>query len=94
MKKARAHVIVSGLVQGVFFRAHTQEAAVLHGVTGWVRNNHDGTVEAIFEGKEETVKKMVGWCKKGPPAAMVEDVDIRWGEFKDEFPGFTIRYGD
>ncbi|HLE08011.1 MAG TPA: acylphosphatase [Thermodesulfobacteriota bacterium] len=94
MKTARAHVTIEGLVQGVFFRAHTRDAAADFGVKGWVRNNPNGTVEAVFEGKEDAVKKAVEWCKKGPPEARVENMDVRWEGFKNEFSGFLIRYRD
>ncbi|MFZ3073394.1 MAG: acylphosphatase [Thermodesulfobacteriota bacterium] len=90
MKSIRAHVVIEGLVQGVFFRDNTRETASSNGISGWVRNNPDGTVEAIFEGEEEAVKKTVEWCRKGPNGARVERVDVRWDEFMGEFYGFDI----
>ncbi len=67
-------VIISGLVQGVFFRVETQRAATAAGVYGWVRNLPDRTVEALFEGPEEKVKQMEAWCWKGSPGARVDQV--------------------
>lgn len=88
----RAHVIISGMVQGVFFRAYTREWARELGVNGWVKNLPDGRVEAIFEGEEGRVKEIIERCKKGPPMAVVENVDVRWEEYKGEFDDFEIKY--
>ncbi len=88
MVMVRAHLIIEGLVQGVFFRATTEEVARRHGVCGWVKNNPNGTVEAVLEGHEDTVKKVIGWCRTGPPRARVDHVDVRWEEYKDEFDDF------
>ena len=90
MKKVRAHIIIKGIVQGVFFRANTQDVAVSHGVHGWVRNTMDGGVEAMLEGEEEAVKKVIKWCRQGPPGAMVDSVDIKWLDYTGEFTGFNI----
>ena len=92
MKMVRARVIVEGLVQGVFFRANTQEVARRHGVTGWVRNNPDGSVEAVLEGRDEDVKKVIEWCHSGPPSARVRNVDVQWEDYKGEFNDFSIMY--
>ena len=78
MSPARAHVVVRGDVQGVFFRAETRDRAASLGLGGWVRNNPDGTVEAVFEGERERVDSMVDWCRRGPSLARVEDVDVTW----------------
>ena len=75
---ARAHVVVTGRVQGVFFRAEARDRARSLGLGGWVRNNGDGTVEAVFEGDEERVESMVEWCRRGPPHAEVENVQVAW----------------
>ena len=91
-KKIRAHVFISGRVQGVFFRAYTKDNADKLGVKGFVRNLRDGRVEAVFEGDEEAVKKMIAWCHHGPPAARVEKVDVKFEEYKGEFDSFEIRY--
>ena len=86
----RAHVFVSGTVQGVFYRANTRDAARERGVDGWVRNLDDGRVEAVFEGPEEVVRGMVEWCHEGSPAAEVEDVAIEYGD-PEGIEGFEIR---
>lgn len=93
METLRAHVIVHGLVQGVWFRASTKGEADRIGVGGWVRNLADGSVEAVFEGEEKKVEEIVGWCHKGPPGARVNKVDITWGPDRGEFRKFEIRYG-
>jgi len=90
----RAHVIVTGKVQGVFYRAETASKARQLNVTGWVRNLPDGRVEAIFEGQEMKVQKMIDFCRRGPPNAYVVDADVRRQEWKGEFDDFTVRYCD
>lgn len=92
MEKARAHVFISGLVQGVFFRWNTKKMADKLQLSGWVRNLPDGRVEAIFEGDKESIEKMIEWCKKGPSEAIVEKVEIIWEEYKSEYKGFKIVY--
>lgn len=91
-KKIRAHVFVSGMVQGVFYRAYAAEMAKKLNIKGWIRNLRDGRVEAVFEGEEENVKKMVKWCHKGSPAARVKKVEVKWEEYKKEFKDFKIKY--
>ena len=91
-QKARAHVFVEGMVQGVFFRANTHEVAASLGLAGWVRNCRDGRVEAIFEGNKEDIEEAVKWCHKGPPGAVVKKVDLAWEEPKGEFKNFSIKY--
>ncbi len=88
--RTRAHVFVSGTVQGVYYRANTRERAGEHGVDGWVRNLPDGRVEAVFEGPTEAVESMVEWCWEGSPAANVEDVEAEYGEPRG-IEGFEIR---
>ncbi|MCS7096041.1 MAG: acylphosphatase [Candidatus Bathyarchaeota archaeon] len=90
--KVRAHVYISGLVQGVFFRSATRREARKHGVTGWVRNLPDGRVEAVFEGEEAAVKNLVEFCKHGPTGAIVKSVEVKWTDYKGEFESFEIRY--
>ncbi|HBG45394.1 MAG TPA: acylphosphatase [Deltaproteobacteria bacterium] len=85
----RAHLIIEGLVQGVSYRAATVETARQHGVSGWVKNNPDGNVEAIIEGDKAMVEKLIDWCRKGPPLARVERVNVSWEPFKNEFDDFT-----
>ena len=92
MMKVRAHVFVSGKVQGVFFRARTMERAVRSGLTGWVRNLPDGRVEAVFEGEEEAVKALVEFCRRGPKGAVVTGVDLTWEPFTGEFVDFRMRH--
>jgi acylphosphatase len=72
---ARVRVRVRGRVQGVFFRAETRQRAASLGVSGWVRNGDDGTVEALFEGERERVDSMVEWCRRGPAGARVDEVE-------------------
>jgi len=91
--KTRAHVFVSGRVQGVFFRSEIKHEADSHGVKGWVRNLPDGRVEAVFEGEEEAVKALIEFCKRGPPGARVTNVDLTWENYTEEFDGFKVKYG-
>ncbi|MBN1219142.1 MAG: acylphosphatase [Anaerolineae bacterium] len=88
----RAHVFVSGRVQGVSFRWYTQRKAQELGVTGWVRNLWDGQVEAIFEGNEKAVDNAVKWCHIGPPSAQVDNVDVTYETPSGEFSGFRITW--
>jgi acylphosphatase len=90
MDRTRAHVFVSGRVQGVFYRATTQEQAQERGVDGWVRNLDDGRVEAVFEGPEDAVDGMVEWCHEGSSRARVDDVEAEYGE-PGGLHGFEIR---
>jgi acylphosphatase len=83
-------VVVSGVVQGVSFRASMREVALRHGVRGWVRNRDDGDVEALVQGGEADVGKLLEWAKVGPPGARV--VSLRWEplEGSEEQDGFRI----
>ena len=89
---ARAHVLIEGVVQGVFFRANTEREALRMGVRGWVRNLPDGRVEAVLEGERKSVERMLRWCHRGPASAKVSDISVEWEEYENEFSGFTIRY--
>ena len=89
----RAQVLIHGFVQGVYFRASTQEEAVRLGVGGWVRNLPDGSVEALFEGEKKKVEEIIGWCHKGPPGARVNKVELVWQPYRGEYKHFDIRYG-
>ncbi|RZB30350.1 MAG: acylphosphatase [Desulfobacteraceae bacterium Eth-SRB1] len=91
-KKVRAHVLIVGRVQGVFFRMETKRTADGAGVYGWVKNKRDGTVEAVFEGDEESVGAVVKWCKKGPPISIVNGVDIKWEDYTGEYGDFEITF--
>ncbi|MFN8459535.1 MAG: acylphosphatase [Anaerolineae bacterium] len=86
----RAHVFISGRVQGVSFRWFTQRRAQELKLTGWVRNLWDGRVEALFEGEAEAVGQAVTWCHHGEPPARVSDVDVTYGPFTGEFTSFRV----
>ena len=92
MQKVRAHVIIEGRVQGVFFRYHTQEKAYEIGVKGWVKNRRDGRVEAVFEGDKDKVDRMIQWCHRGPSEARVTNVQVEWENYTGEFEDFSILY--
>ena len=87
----RAHVYISGQVQGVFFRDSARERAEQLGLAGWVRNLPDGRVEAIFEGPSEKVREMVRWCEEGPSHAEVEDVEAEIEASEGDLEGFEVR---
>ena len=88
--QTRAHVFVSGKVQGVYYRANTRDTAEKKDVNGWVQNRSDGRVEAVFEGPESAVEAMVEWCHTGSPAAEVDDVEVEYDDPEGE-NGFRIR---
>ncbi|WP_435076669.1 acylphosphatase [Halococcus sp. AFM35] len=90
MNDTRAHVFVTGRVQGVSYRANTRDTAREAGVDGWVKNLDDGRVEAVFEGEEESVERLVEWCHSGSPAAEVESVDAEYGD-PEGLSGFEVR---
>ena len=88
--KVRAHVFVTGRVQGVYFRQSTKRQANSLDVTGWVRNLPDGRVEAVFEGDEDPVKVAVDYCHYGPRAAKVEKIGSTWETYTGEYHDFQI----
>jgi acylphosphatase len=88
----RVHVFIGGRVQGVFFRAETQRAARGFNLSGWVRNIPDSRVEAVFEGEDENVDKMLDWCHVGPPAARVQEVITNEESYIGEFNDFNIKH--
>lgn len=88
MADTRAHVFVTGSVQGVHFRDNLHETARAHDVDGWARNLEDDRVEAVFEGAEGDVEHVVDWCKRGPPKAEVEGVNIEMGSPQGDLEGF------
>jgi len=92
MTRVRAHIFVSGGVQGVFYRSKTRDKAVALGLKGWVRNLSDGRVEAVFEGGRANVEEMIEWCRGGPPFSRVESVEVEWGAYSGEFSSFEVRY--
>jgi acylphosphatase len=83
-------VIISGHVQGVFFRREITYMARQIGVTGWTRNLQDGNVEVVAEGEKEALDKLIQFCRVGPAGARVDQVRVEWGDFKGEFRGFRI----
>jgi len=87
----RAHIFVTGNVQGVFFRVSTRSESIKLNVVGWVRNVSDGRVEAVFEGKREDVEQMIDFCRVGPRGAHVLRTDVRWGKYSGEFTEFKIK---
>ena len=92
MDNIRAHIFISGRVQGIFFRQNTQKKAQKLGVTGWVKNLSDGRVEIVCEGEKEKVEEIVKWAKRGPILAKVNGLDVEWQEYRGEFNNFEIRY--
>jgi acylphosphatase len=91
MSRKRAHVYVSGRVQGVYFRATTRDEATERGVDGWVRNLDDGRVEAVFEGDPDAVEEMVDFCYEGTEMANVSTVDVEEEE-PEGLDGFEVRW--
>ena len=87
----RIHVRIAGTVQMVSFRYYTKYEADLLGLNGWVKNNPDGSVEAVFEGEEDKIKKITEFCKKGPSSATIESTDIK-EETPENINGFGIRF--
>ena len=90
--KARTRVLISGRVQGVFFRMETKRFADRLGLTGWVRNKADGDVEAVFEGEDNLVSQAVMWCRKGPPQSKVTEVIVFQEIYTGGFTSFDIAY--
>jgi len=90
-ERARVHLLVSGIVQGVAFRAYTVDEARRLGVAGWVRNLADGRVEALAEGDKAALEGLVRFCRRGPPAARVEDVEETWSAFGGDLGAFAAR---
>ena len=89
--RVQRRVIISGRVQGVFFRQSTRDLARELGLVGWVRNLVDGGVEAVFQGPPEAVARMVEWCHQGPPLAAVERVQVIEEAADAPFPRFSVR---
>ena len=91
MAKVRAAVRISGRVQGVWFRQSTKQTAEKFDITGWVRNNPDRSVEAVFEGEQGVVQAVLDWCQHGPDMARVDDLQVDWQTATDEFSDFRVR---
>ena len=87
----RVHLKVTGRVQGVFFRASTVAQAQHLGLTGWVANAPDGSVELIAEGTRARLEELITWCRRGPSGAQVTNVEIRWEAPRKEFTSFGVR---
>ncbi len=92
MEKVRAHLKIKGQVQGVYFRAYMQEVAEKFGVTGWVKNCSDGSVETLLEGDKINVERVIDWAHEGPPAAQVYEVEVVWENYTGEFKNFKIKH--
>jgi acylphosphatase len=90
MANKRVVLVIKGRVQGVFFRAAAQREARRLGVTGWVKNRTDGSVEVLAEGDEDSIRELMMWANHGPSAARVDQVDVRWRGYTGEFPEFSI----
>lgn len=88
--KSRLHAFVSGRVQGVFYRYFTKSEATALELSGWVRNLKDGRVEVLAEGKKSALDKLLEKLKEGPPGAWVEDVNVKWEEYKGDLKGFRV----
>lgn len=88
----RLHLRVHGIVQGVSYRASTRRTATELGLTGWVRNCHDGSVELIAEGSREQLERLLEWCRHGPPAARVDRLDPSWSAGTGAFDAFVVRH--
>ncbi len=80
------------MVQGVCFRSFARDAAIQEGVTGWVRNLRDGTVEALFEGDTDRVERMIAWCHQGSPYGFVDQVGVKEEVYEGTFDRFDVTY--
>ena len=89
-RRVRARIVVCGFVQGVSFRMWTYREATRRGISGWVRNRPDGTVEALLEGSDEAVRELIVWAHSGPPSAEVDEVKVSWEDYAGEFKSFCI----
>jgi acylphosphatase len=89
--QARIRLIVKGRVQGVYFRASTVQQARHLGLTGWVMNHDDGSVELVAEGLSESIEELIAWCRQGPPGARVDEVDVQRQDLRGGFSEFRIR---
>lgn len=87
----RRHLLISGIVQGVFYRLSTQQKARNLGLTGWVRNLPDGRVEAVAVGPANLVEALIAWCQDGPDRARVEHVEVRDADASEEYGDFEVR---
>jgi len=90
--RARAVVVFRGRVQGVYFRANCAGKAEELGLDGYVRNMHDGTVEAVFEGDKSLIETCIDWNRKSQPYARVEAVEVNWSEPRGDVRGFQVQH--
>jgi acylphosphatase len=90
--RRRVHLLIHGLVQGVFYRASARDEAARRGLAGWVRNLPDGSVECVAEGDEAALRALVAWCRGGPPGARVERVVEEWSGATGEHDRFRVTY--
>ena len=88
----RADLLISGRVQGVFYRASAREEAIRLGLAGEIRNLPDGRVEAVVEGARERIEEFIAWCRRGPPSAEVDDVEVRWAAASGQFKSFRVAH--
>ncbi len=88
---SQVHLIISGKVQGVFYRASCQETAIQYGLKGWVKNLPNGDVEVLVQGEKEKIESLIDWCKKGPPHAKVNNVKVEWQLMMERLYSFGIR---
>lgn len=93
MQKRRVRVRIRGMVQGVCFRSFARDAAIHEGVTGWVRNLRDGSVEAVLEGDADKVERMIAWCHRGSPYGFVDQVEVKEEVYEGSFDRFDVTYG-
>jgi acylphosphatase len=92
MDTIRAHLIIEGRVQGVFFRDSTRREAIELGLCGWVKNRFDGSVEVVAEGPKEKVETLIAWCHHGPPVARVTKVHEIREDYTGEFDSFRVTF--
>jgi acylphosphatase len=91
MAKTRAHIYVTGMVQGIFYRSFVRAKARLLNLKGWAKNTMDGCVEIVFEGEEQDINDAIEECRRGPPHAQVTDVRVEWEKHRGEFQNFEIK---
>jgi acylphosphatase len=88
----RAELLITGLVQGVFYRASARQEGARLGLTGRIRNLPGGEVEATVEGRREAIEQFIAWCRRGPPSAQVDEVQVRWSPARSEFRDFSVTH--
>ena len=93
LEKSSVHLNISGRVQGVYYRASMLQEAQRLGLTGWVMNRPDGSVEAVAEGWQVKIEELIAWCRQGPQGARVSAVEAQWQKPENNSVGFAIRRG-